>query len=58
MTYTQIGLVAVLAAVLLDLYVFRTCLVTRKIFWVSYAIIYFLPIHYKWNVHRISDRQI
>ncbi len=41
MTYTQIGLVAVLAAVLLDLYVFRTCLVTRKIFWVSYAIIIF-----------------
>lgn len=41
MTYTAIGIVAVVLAVLLDLYVFRTRLVVKKIFWYSYAIILF-----------------
>jgi lycopene cyclase domain-containing protein len=44
MTYTQLGLVAVVLVVLLDLYVLRTRLVTRKVFWVSYAIIVFFQL--------------
>lgn len=44
MTYTQLGLVAVVVVVLLDLYVLRTRLVTRKVFWVSYAIIVFFQL--------------
>lgn len=35
---------AVVIAVLLDLYVFKTRLITRKIFWVSYAIIVFFQL--------------
>lgn len=41
MTYTALGLFAVALAVLFDLGIFRTKLVTRKIFWYSYAIILF-----------------
>lgn len=40
MTYTQIAVVAVIIAVLADLFVFRTKLVTTRVFWVSYAIIF------------------
>ena len=40
MTYTQIGVVAVVAVVLIDLFGFRTKLITRRVFWVSYAIIF------------------
>lgn len=39
MTYTQLGLAAVVIAVLIDLIGLRTRLVTRKVFWVSYSII-------------------
>ena len=39
MTYTAIGVLAVAIAVLLDLFAFKTRMVTRPIFWVSYAII-------------------
>lgn len=41
MTYTAIGFTAVVIVVIADLFIFRTRLVTRKIFWVSYAIIVF-----------------
>ena len=41
MTYTQLALAGVLLAVLNDLYLLRTKLVTRRIFWVSYSIIIF-----------------
>jgi lycopene cyclase domain-containing protein len=41
MTYTQLAFVAVALVVLVDLYVLRTRMVTRKAFWVSYAIIVF-----------------
>jgi hypothetical protein len=41
MTYTALGLSAVLTVVLLDLLVFKTKLVMRKIFWYSYSIILF-----------------
>ncbi|MDD2817566.1 MAG: hypothetical protein PHN51_02060 [Candidatus Nanopelagicales bacterium] len=40
MTYTQLGIVAVIVAVLVDLFGFRTKLVTRRVFWVSYSIIF------------------
>ena len=39
MSYTQLGLLAVIAVVLIDMFGLRTKLVTRKVFWVSYAII-------------------
>ncbi len=44
MTYTQIALLAVPLMVLVDLFVLRTRLVTRKAFWVSYAIIVFFQL--------------
>jgi len=44
MTYTAIGVMAVVIAVLLDLFAFRTRMVTRPIFWVSYAIIVFFQL--------------
>ncbi|NBV90009.1 MAG: lycopene cyclase domain-containing protein [Actinobacteria bacterium] len=44
MTYTQIALSGVIIAVLLDLFGFKTKLVTRKVFWVSYAIIIFFQL--------------
>lgn len=39
MTYTQIGIVAVLIAVVLDLVVFKTRILSKKVWWVSYAIV-------------------
>ena len=44
MTYTQIAVVAVVVTVLADLFVFRTRLVTKRAFWVSYAIIFFFQL--------------
>lgn len=44
MTYTQIGLLVVLGAVLMDLFVLRTRLVTRKVFWVAYGIVLFFQL--------------
>lgn len=41
MTYTMLGAIAVLIAILLDRFVFRTFLTSRRIFWYSYAIILF-----------------
>jgi len=38
-TYTQIALMAVVCAAVLDLFIVRTKLLTRKAFWTSYAII-------------------
>lgn len=43
MTYTQIAVAAVLVAIGLDL-ALRTRLVTRRVFWVSYAIIVFFQL--------------
>ncbi len=43
MTYTQIAVMAVVLALALDL-LLRTRLVTRKVFWVSYAIIVFFQL--------------
>ena len=43
MTYTQIAVMAAVLAVALD-FALRTRLVTRKVFWVSYAIIVFFQL--------------
>ena len=39
MTYTELCVVALVASLVLDLFVLRTRLVKRRAFWVSYAII-------------------
>lgn len=39
MSYTQLAIVAVVCAVLFDLFVARTQLLKRRVFWTSYAII-------------------
>ena len=39
MSYTELGVFEVFAVVLIDLFGFRTKLVTKKVFWVSYSII-------------------
>ena len=44
MSYTQAALVAVVATVLLDLFVLRTRLLTRKAFWTAYAIVVFFQL--------------
>ncbi|HSP39288.1 MAG TPA: lycopene cyclase domain-containing protein [Frankiaceae bacterium] len=44
MTYTALAVLGVLAAIGLDLLVLRTRLLTRKVFWVSYAIIVFFQL--------------
>jgi lycopene cyclase domain-containing protein len=43
-SYTGLALLGVAAAVVLDLFVLRTRLLTRRIFWVSYAIIIFFQL--------------
>jgi lycopene cyclase domain-containing protein len=40
MSYTQIAVLAVIATVLVDLFVLRTRLVQRRLFWVSYLIMF------------------
>lgn len=44
MTYTVAALLGVVAAVVLDLAVLRTRLLTRRIYWVSYAIVVFFQL--------------
>ena len=39
MTYSELAVAAVVAVVVVDLAVLRTRLVTRRVFWVAYAII-------------------
>ncbi len=39
MSYTALAVVGVLAALLLDLVVLRTRVVTRRVFWTAYAIV-------------------
>ena len=39
MTYSALAVVAVLAVLVVDLAVLRTRLVTRRVFWVAYAIV-------------------
>lgn len=44
MTYTQLAVIGVLAAVGLDLWILRTRLLTRRAFWAAYAIIVFFQL--------------
>ena len=44
MTYTQAALLGVLGTVLLDLFVLRTRLLTRRVFWTAYAIVIFFQL--------------
>lgn len=44
MTYTQMGILMVLGTVLIDLFVLRTRLVTRRGFWVAYVIVLFFQL--------------
>jgi len=39
MTYTQLAISAVVIVMVLDLYIIKTGLLKRKVFWTSYAII-------------------
>lgn len=44
MTHTEASLLGVLVTVVLDLWVLRTRLLTRRVFWVSYAIVLFFQL--------------
>jgi lycopene cyclase domain-containing protein len=44
MTYTQLALLAALIIAVVDLYVFKTKLLTRRVFWVSYSIVVFFQL--------------
>ena len=44
MTYTQIGIAVVIASIVTDVLILRTRLVTRRGFWVSYAIVLFFQL--------------
>ena len=44
MTYTELGLLAVAGTVVLDVWVLRTRLLRRRLFWVSYAIVVFFQL--------------
>lgn len=63
MTYTQIGIAVVIAAIVTDVFILRTRLVTRKGFWVSYAIVLFFQlltngVLTRLQVFRYSDSMI
>ena len=47
MSYTQISILAVIIAVILDLFIIKTALLKRAAFWTSYAII--LPFQFLTN---------
>ena len=44
MTYTQLGLASIVVMIVVDLWVLRTRLVTRRVFWVAYSIIVFFQL--------------
>jgi hypothetical protein len=44
MSYTQLAIIGVIVVVLIDLFVLRTRMVTRRSFWVPYAIIVFFQL--------------
>ncbi|CAB4336972.1 MAG: lycopene cyclase domain-containing protein [Actinobacteria bacterium] len=48
MSYTQIAICAVLLAILFDLWLIKSRLLTRKVFWTSYAIIIFFQLITNW----------
>jgi lycopene cyclase domain-containing protein len=63
MIYTEIAVVAVFAAVILDLYLLRTNLLRKKVFWTSYSIILPFQLFTNWwltsrNIVMYSDDAI
>ncbi len=44
MTYTEAAILGVVVAAIIDLFVLRTRLLARRVFWVSYAIIVFFQL--------------
>ncbi len=63
MTYTQIGIAVVIAAIVTDVFILRTRLVTRRGFWVAYAIVVFFQlltngVLTRLQVFRYSDSMI
>jgi lycopene cyclase domain-containing protein len=44
MTYTELAIVGVLIVIALDLFVFKTKLLKRRVFWVSYSIVIFFQL--------------
>jgi hypothetical protein len=43
-TYTQLAIIGVLVVIALDLFVFKTKILKRKVFWVSYSIVIFFQL--------------
>ena len=63
MSYTELASLAVIFAAILDLLIVRTCLLTRKAFWTTYAIIFPFQILTNWwltsrNIVIYDKRQI
>ena len=68
MSYTQIAIDAVILAILLDIFALRTKLLTRKVFWASYAIILGFQLLTNWwltsrnivmyNAHEIIGKRL
>ena len=63
MTYTQIAIFAVAIAITLDLFVAKTALLKRKLFWCSYAIVVGFQLLTNWwltsrNIVMYSDDAI
>ena len=48
MNYTGIAITAFLFSILFDLYIFKSRLLTRAVFWTSYAIIVFFQLITNW----------
>lgn len=48
MTYTQIALLSVFLVLIVDFYLLKTRLVTRKSFWTAYSIIVFFQLITNW----------
>lgn len=44
MSYTQLAVLGIVVVVLLDLFVFRTRLLRRRVFWAAYAIVVFFQL--------------
>jgi hypothetical protein len=44
MTYTALAMIGVLAVITLDFFVFKTKILKRKVFWVSYSIVIFFQL--------------
>ena len=48
MVYTDIAIVAFIASIIADRFLIKSKLLTRKVFWTSYAIILFFQLLTKW----------